>query len=72
MALPCAHRFVTDVDAPLEQQLLHVLVGKQEAVVKVDRIRDDTLRKAVSLEAFSTLSHSSSPTHLKQLDGTAG
>ena len=32
---------VADVDAPLEQQFLHVPIRKQETMVKIDRVRDD-------------------------------
>jgi hypothetical protein len=44
---------MTDVNAPLEQQLLHIPIGKQKTMVEIDGIRDDCLWEMV---AFGTLS----------------
>jgi len=52
---PDTNRSVADVDASLEQQLLHVPVREQEAVVKVHRVGDDQLREAVALGSFTRL-----------------
>lgn len=36
---------MTDVDASLEEQLLHSAIGEQEAVVEVDSVRDAVLNE---------------------------
>lgn len=49
---PCPDRLVADVDAPLEQQLLHVPVRDRQTVVKVDGMTDDQLGKAITFRTF--------------------
>ncbi len=60
LGAPYPDRFMADVDAPLEHQLLHVAVREQEAVVEVHRVGNDGLRKAVTFGPFSRLGHRAS------------
>lgn len=57
---PSTDRFVTDIYTPLKKQLLHVSVRQQKAVVEVDRVGDDQLRKTITLRTFGRVEHQSS------------
>jgi len=46
---PGPYRLVTDINASFEEQLLHTPVRCQQAVVEVDGVADDQLRKTVAL-----------------------
>ena len=61
---------MTDVGVVLKQQLLHVAVGKQKAVVEVYRVGDDGLREAVAFGPFTRLGHRASLPDVKQVDTT--
>ena len=41
LGAPDPNRLIADVNAPFEQQFLHVAVRQQKAMVKVHRIRND-------------------------------
>ncbi len=60
LGAPSADCFVTDVDAPLEQEFLYVAVREQEAVVEIYRVGDDGLREAVAFGPFTRLVHRAS------------
>ena len=57
LGAPDPDRFVADVDASLEQQLLHVPIREQEAVVGVHGLGTDQLRKALTLRPFTRFVH---------------
>jgi RNA binding exosome subunit len=65
LGTPDPDRLMTDLDTSLEQQLLHIPVQKQKAVIEIDRVGDDGLGKAVTLGPFMRLEHRASLTHLK-------
>jgi hypothetical protein len=44
--------FIGDVDAALEQELLHVAVAQREAIIEPDSMADDLTGEAVILVAF--------------------
>ena len=54
---------MTNIDAPLEQEFLHIPVGKQEKMVKVGRIGNNALQEALLLSAFGALSYTASLPH---------
>jgi hypothetical protein len=48
-AAPAADGLIADGDPALRQQLLHVAVAEQEAVVEPHRVADDLAREAIPL-----------------------
>lgn len=56
---------MTDGDTPLKEQLLRVPIGEQEAVVEIDRIRDDQFRLAVTVRPFIRLMNRASLPDMK-------
>jgi hypothetical protein len=49
---PPADGFVGDVDAPFQEELLHVAVTQREAIIEPDTVTDDFARETVVLVAL--------------------
>ncbi len=58
-------RLMADVDALFEQKFLHVPVGKQKAVAKIDCVGDDAFRKAIPFRTSGRFKHPGSLPQLK-------
>ena len=54
---PRSHRLVTDIDAPLEEQFLHVPVRDGQAVVEINGVTDDQLGITVALRTLGRVIH---------------
>lgn len=55
LGTPSPDRLVTDVNTPLEQQLLHIPIEKQKAMIEVNRVGDDRSWKAIALRIFGRM-----------------